>query len=183
MPFSRAFSAAPVCLPYQQATPAQRVQALAFLHQRLPHHFPTLRPSTWAQALAEFQPDLWLTGSALTLAEPDVTQLAQHLASSPELPVLDPPLYGLPALRLAQHGLHASVLAAGALPEVVASAPCGPRLYALLRCLTRPNPLAQQVVQAWCWNLPTAPPLPPVLPGRGPAPGSSEVEEWLHRLR
>ena len=49
------------------------------------------------------------------MAEADLTQLAQHLAAAPELPVLDPPLYGLPALHLAQHSLQTSELAAWAI--------------------------------------------------------------------
>jgi hypothetical protein len=136
------------------------------LQQRLGVHFPTLRASTWSHALAEHQPDLWFTGSAIALAETDLTQLAQHLAAAPELPVLDPPLYGLPALHLAQHSLQASELAAWAIGEIAASATaCGPRLYALHCRLAHPSPLAEQVVQAWCWNLASAPPLPSVIPG------------------
>ena len=171
-------------LPYLQATAAQQAQAVAYLQQRLGAHFPTIRPGTWPRALAEHQPDLWLTGPALTLAEADLTQLAQHLAAAPELPVLDPPLYGLPALHLAQHCLQTSELAAWVLPEVAASAsPCGLRLYTLLRRLARPSPLAEQVVQAWCWHLASAPPLPPGIPGGGPAPGSAEVDQLLGRIR
>lgn len=170
-------------LTYQQATAPQRAQALVHLQHRLGRHFPTLRPATWARALDEFRPDLLLTGPAVTLTSADLTHLAQHLAAAPELPVLDPPLYGLPALRLAQHSLYTSELAARALPELEAYATaCGPQLYALLGRLARPNRLAQQVVQAWCWNLASAPPLPPGVPGEGPAPSSSEVEQWLERL-
>jgi hypothetical protein len=46
------------------------------LQQRLGAHFPTLRAGTWPQALADYQPDLWLVGSAVVLAETDLTQLA-----------------------------------------------------------------------------------------------------------
>ena len=173
-----------VRLPYHQATTAQRALAINYLQQRLGAHFPTLRASTWPQALAEFQPDLFFTGSAFTLADTDLTQFVQHLAAAPELPVLNPPLYGLPALHLAQDRLQTSELAAWALPEVAAAATtCGPRLYALLRHLAHPSPLAQQVVQAWCWNLASAPPLPPGIPGGGPVPGSAEVERLLSRIR
>ena len=169
-----------VRLPYRRASTAQQAQAVAYLRQRLRHHFPALRPSTWARALADYQPDLWLTSPALTLAEADLLPLAQHLAAAPDLPVLDPPIYGLPALQLAQHSLRTSELAAGVLPELVAAArACGPLLHELLRRLVRPNPLAQQIVQAWCWNLASAPPLPPGIPGGGKVPGSPEVEQWL----
>jgi hypothetical protein len=173
-----------VRLPYQQATAAQRALAVDHLQQRLRTHFPALRASTWSQALAEYQPDLWLTGQAIALAETDLTQLAQHLAAAPELPLLNPPLYGLPALHLAQHSLQTSELVAGAIGEVAASATtCGPRLYALLRCLAHPSPLAEQVVQAWCWNLASAPPLPPGIPGGRSVTDSAEIEQLLCRIK
>ena len=186
MPYYPSFFAPPtgVRLPYHRATTAQRMLAADHLQQRLGAHFPSLRASTWPHALAQLQPDLWLVGSAVALAETELTQLAQHLAAAPELPVLDPPLYGLPALHLAQDRFQTSELAAWALPEVAASATaCGPRLYALLCHLAHPSPLAQQVVQAWCWNLASAPPVPPGIPGGGPVPGSAEVERLLSRIR
>lgn len=139
-----------------------------------------LRASTWSEALAEYQPDLWVMGSAVALTETDLTQFAQHLAAAPELPVLAPPLYGLPALHLAQHGLQASELTAWAIREIAANTTaCGPRLYALLRRLAQPSPLAEQVVQAWCWNLASAPPLPPGVPGGRSALNSAEIEQLL----
>lgn len=172
-----------VRLSYQQATAAQRALAVNHLRERLGSHFPALRASTWSQALAEYQPDLWLTGQAIALAETALTQLAQHLAAAPELPVLDPPLYGLPALHLAQHSLQTSELAVGAIREVSASAmPCSPRLYALLRRLAHPSPLAEQVVQAWCWNLASAPLLPPGIPGGRSTLSSLEIEQLLCRI-
>ena len=186
MPYYFTFSAQPagVCLPYHRATTTQRALAADYLQQRLGSHFPTLYASTWPQALAEYQPDLWLVGSAVALAETDLTHLAQHLAAAPELPVLDPPLYGLPALHLAQHDLQTNELVAWAIREVAANATaCGPRLYALLRRLAHPNPLAEQVVQAWCWNLASAPLLPPGLPGGRSAPDSAETEQLLCRIR
>lgn len=173
-----------VRLPYDQATATQRALAVTYLQQRLKVHFPTLRASTWPQALADHQTDLWLVGSAIALAETDLTQLAQHLAAAPELPVLNPPLYGLPALHLAQDRFQTRELTVWALREVVASATaCGPRLSALLRRLVHPSPLAEQVVQAWCWNLASAPPLLPSIPGRHPMPDSAEIEQLLDRIR
>ena len=186
MPYYSTFFAPPigVRLPYHRAMTAQRVLAADHLQERLGAHFPSLRASTWPQALAQLQPDLWLVGSAVTLDATALTQLAQHLAAAPELPVLDPPLYGLPALHLAQHSLQTSELAAWALPEVAAAATaCSPRLYALLRHLAHPSPLAQQVVQAWCWNLASAPPLPLGIPSGVPVPGRAEVERLLSRHR
>ena len=186
MPYYSTFFAPPagVRLPYHRTTAAQQALAVDHVQLRLGAHFPTLRANTWSHALAEYQPDLWLTGSAVALAETDLTQLAQHLAAAPELPILDPPLYGLPALHLAQHNLQTSELAAWALLEVAASATaCGPRLYALLRRLDHPSPLAEQVVQAWCWNLSSAPPLLPGIPGGHPLPGCAEIEHLLYCIR
>jgi hypothetical protein len=174
---------AAVRLPYQQATTAQRALVLSYLQQRLKQHFPTLLPHTWDRTLMEFHPDLLLSGSTVTLAYTDLRQLVQHLAFAPELPILDPPLYGLPALHLAQYCLHTSEIATWALPEVLANATtCGPRLYALFSRLVWPNCLAQQVVQAWRWDLSSAPPLPLGVPGGGPTPGSPEIEQWLSQL-
>ena len=186
MPYYLPFHALPAGqrLPYHRATAAQRTLAGNYLQQRLGAHFPTLRASTWTRALADYQPDMWLRGSVVALAERDLTQLAQHLAASPELPVLDPPLYGLPALHLAQHSLQSSELAVWALGEVAAGATaCGPRLSALLRRLVHPSPLAEQVVQAWCWNLASAPPLVSGMPGAPPWPDSAEIERLLNHLK
>jgi hypothetical protein len=174
---------AAVRLPYQQATTAQQALALSYLRQRLRQHFPTLLPHTWDRTLTEFHPDLLLRGSTITLAYADLRQLVQHLAFAPELPILDPPLYGLTALHLAQYCLHTTEIATWALPELLANATtCGPRLYALISRLVWPNCLAQQVVQAWRWDLSSAPPLPLGIPGAGPIPGSCEIVQWLSQL-
>ena len=169
-------------LPYAQATAAQRAQVLHDLQARLRLHFPTLPARAFTRALDEFRPTLLLTGSQLTLPGQDLTQLVQYLASAPELPLLDPPLYGPWALELAQYVLLTSELAVSALPELVPYLPCGPRLRALLRRTARPYSLAEQVVQAQRWDLPGSLPLPPGVPGGGPAPGSSVVEDLLQQL-
>ncbi|MGI4873053.1 MAG: hypothetical protein ACRYFX_17985 [Janthinobacterium lividum] len=104
--------------------------------------------------------------------------MTQHLATSPELPVLDPPVYGLPALDLAHYCLHSSELAVRVLAELTPGTG-GPQLTALLTRLCHPCALAERVVQAWRWNLASSPPLPPGLPGADPAPGSPEVVQRL----
>ena len=170
-------------LPYAQATTAQRAQVLHYLQVRLRLHFPTLPTRAFARALDEFRPDLLFTGPQLTLLRQDLTQLVQYLASAPELPLLDPPLYGPWALDLAQYVLLTSELAVSALTELTTPATrCGPRLGALLRRTARPYPLAEQVVQAQRWDLPGSPRLPPGVPGGGPAPGSPVVEHLLQQL-
>lgn len=170
-------------LPYAQATPAQRTQALLMLRQRLRHHFPTLPERSFARTLDEFRPDLFFHQAHLRFAQQDLTQLVQLLAASPELPLLDPPSYGRPALELAQHSLRSSELAVQALAELVARRTrCGPHLYVLVQRLVYSYPLAERVVQAWPWHLPSSPPLPLVTPGRAPMPGSPEVARYLHQL-
>ena len=172
-----------LCLPYADADAGQRAYALLYLCRRLSLHFPAMQQYTLAKALVDYQPNLWVDNAGeIALAELDLTQLAQHLATSPELPVLSPPVYGLPALHLAQYNIQTSELGAWVLPEIVSTGICGPRLYALLQHLVTPCSLASQVVQAWCWNLPSAPPLLPGLPGGDPGPGSAQVAQWLAKL-
>jgi hypothetical protein len=169
-------------LPYAQASVAQRELLLAYLRQRLRYHFPGLSPAAWLRALFEFQPTLVLRGpKEVTLNAAELQQLVHHLASSPELPLLDPPLHGLATLDLAQHYLRGGELAAVTLPELVPGT-SGPRLMALLTYLCQPYPLAEQVVQAWRWDLASSPPLPQGLPGGGPIPGSEEVKRYLAQL-
>lgn len=151
-------------LPYAQASVIQREQLLAFVRQRLRYHFPTFSPAAWLRALFEFQPTLVLTGlDTVTLEETELRQLVQHVANSPELPLLDPPIYGLPTLELAQRWLRAHELRAAALAEE-GPRHQGPRLAALFTYLGQPCPLAEQIIQAWRWDLPSSPPLPAGLP-------------------
>jgi len=151
-------------LPYAQASVTQREQLLTFVRQRLRYHFPTLSPATWLRALFEFQPTLVLTGlDTVTLEEAELRQLVQHVASSPDLPLLDPPIYGLPTLQLAQRWLRGQELLAAARAELE-TRHLSPRLSTLLVYLGQPCPLAEQIIQAWRWDLPSSPPLPAGLP-------------------
>lgn len=169
-------------LPYAQATAAQSAQALHHLQARLRRHFPTLPERSFARVLAEFRPDFLLTPTQVAFAPLDLTQLVQALASASELPLLDPPLYGQPALALAQHSLRTSDLAVRTLVELVAQPSGGGQLVALLRRLTTYHPLAEQVVQAWRWDVPSSPALPPGLLGGGPTPDSRAVDQLLRQL-
>jgi hypothetical protein len=170
-------------LAYEQATPQQQNQALQYLQQRLQGHFPTLATQTWADALTLFQPDLWVTREQVTLADLDLRQLTQYLADSPELPLLDPPIYPPTALQMAQQLFHAAELAVYSLPELEAlGLTSGRRLYSLVSYLARGNRVAEQVVQARRWGLTVGRPLPLGMPGGGPAPGSPEVEQRLLAL-
>ena len=103
------------------------------------------------------------------------------MASSPELPLLDPPIYGLPTLEVAQGWLHGQELAVAALPEL-APGTSGPQLLALLTYLCQPYPLVEQIIQAWRWDLASSPPLPSGLPSGNPLPGSPVAVYHLQRL-
>lgn len=177
----------PSPLPYQQATTSQRAQVLHYLQARLVHHFPALpepaRARVLARALEEFRPDLCLSGQQVVLAPPDLRQFVQHVAASAEVPLLDPPVYDAATLPLVQYVLHNSELVGWLLPELEASGrPCGPRLLTLLRSLTRPPLVAEQLIQAWRWDVPGGPALPLGLPGGGLAPDSPEVHRRLLAL-
>ena len=169
-------------LPYAQASAAQRAQLLAFVSQRLRPHFPTLSPAAWLRILFEFQPTLLVGTDAVTLARAELTQLVQYVATSPELPPLDPPIYSLPTLELAQRWLRGQELAASTLGEVVAG-PRAPQLTPLFTYLCQPCPLAEQIVQAWRWNLASSPALPPGIPGGKPTPDVQQVQRLLEQLR
>lgn len=170
-------------MPYALATPAQREQALRLVQVRLQRHFPDLPTPAFARALAELQPEL-LPGSPAALPYPDLTQLVQYLAGLPEQPLLDPPLYGPWALELAQYLLLTSEMAVRALQELAAQSAqrSGPALGALLRRTAGPCSLAERLVQAQPWGLPSSPRLFFGLPGGGPAPGSPVVERLLRRV-
>ena len=168
-------------VPYCQTSSSQRVQVKDYLQQRLRLHFPTLTEPTWTTTLDLFQPDLWVGREHVTLATQDLVSLTQYLARSPELPVLDPPVYGLATLDVAQHWLRGLELAFAVLPELIPGA-SGPHLIALLTYLYQPYPLAEQVVQAWRWDLASSPFLPPGLPDGSLAPGTAAAARYLARL-
>lgn len=174
-------------LPYQQATTAQRAQVLHYLQARLVHHFPTLperaRAPILARALDEFRPNLWYTGDQVALAPLELWQFVHHVAASAGLPGLDPPIFDPSTRDLIQYVLHSSELVVWLLPELETSdRPCGPRLLTLLRRLTQPPLVAQQLLQAWRWDVPGGPALPLGIPGGGPAPDSPEVHQRLLAL-
>ena len=170
-------------LPYRQATTAQRAQVLHYLQTRLVYHFPTLSQRALSRALDEFCPELWYTGDQVALAPLELWQFVHHVAASAEFPGLDPPILDPSTRELTQYVLHSSELVVWLLPELEAGpGPCGPRLLALLRRLTRPPLVAQQLIQAWRWDVPGGPALPRGIPGGGPAPDSVEVYQRLLAL-
>ena len=157
------------CLPYAQATIGQRALALAGVYEALQHHFPTLSWGAWLTGLDTLQPDLWLEGPLVTLDYADLLQLTQTLAGSPELPPLDPPLYGPHCLYLARRLQEYAEGAVGALAELEANpAAYGLHTHALIRKLAAGNGVVAEVLAALTGS--------PVSEGR---PGSSRAPELL----
>ncbi|MGI4743306.1 MAG: hypothetical protein ACRYG7_49780 [Janthinobacterium lividum] len=178
------FSPTASLLLFAQATAAQRAQTLHYLQARLQLHFPTLPERPFVRTLAECRPTLLLTGTQVALSRHELTQLVQYLGNAPELPLLDPPLFGRFALELAQYLLHTTELTVNAVIELASksAARYGPRLGELLLRTARPYPLAEQVVQAQRWDLPGSFRLPAGIPGGVPAPGSQVVEDLLRQI-
>ncbi|RZK30017.1 MAG: hypothetical protein EOO63_07775, partial [Hymenobacter sp.] len=124
------------CTPYAQASPLYISSALFFLQKELADHFPelTLDWLTWAKALDQLRPDLWLTPQGtVTLDGPTVARLAQYLAASPELPTLDPPLHSPDAAYVTKRLVDYTDEARDALVELEACPKAyGPRLVGVI---------------------------------------------------
>ena len=107
-------------IPYAQATFSQRALALVSVQEELKYHFPLLPWLSWARELDALQPDLWVEVHSVTLDYADLVKLTQQLARAPEMPSLDPPIYGLNSLYLARRlseYAHQAVLALAELEE------------------------------------------------------------------
>ena len=85
------FSPTASLLPYAQATATQQAQAVHYLQARLKHHFPTLPERPFIRTLAECRPALLLTGTQVSLAYHELTQLVQYLGNAPNYRCLTRP--------------------------------------------------------------------------------------------
>ena len=136
-------------VPYAHASPQQRAQALGYLQKELQQHFPTLSEVTWAKALIQLQPDLWVGPRTVSLDGDDLSYLAQQLAGSPELPQLDPVIHGPRAGYLAGKLVHYEDDAIHALTDLEANPLAyGPLVYRLIISLALGNSVADQVYRA-----------------------------------
>lgn len=143
------------CLPYAQASPLLISCALDFLRQELASHFPgdTLNWLTWSNALGRLRPDVWVDQGEVFLDAQDVSRLAQHLNGSPELPTLEPPLYGARAAYLAKRLVNYANEALDALDELEAGPKAySPRVWELVLSLALGNSVADEVFQATAWS-------------------------------
>jgi uncharacterized membrane protein YccC len=111
----------PVCIPYAQATPHQLALALAYATTARPAPFPTPGFAAWATALRQLKPDLWRAREVVSLDEQDLQDLRQRLASSEELPELDPPSYPDRTGYLVKRFVNYQDEALEALPDIAAN--------------------------------------------------------------
>jgi hypothetical protein len=122
---------------------------LLYLQEALHDHFPTLKWATWADALQELQPDLWVEEQAVTLDQDDLIYLTQRLALSPEVPALDPIIHGPKAGYLARKLVNHEDDAIHALEEIEEHPLAyGPLVYRLVVSLASGNEVADEVFGA-----------------------------------
>jgi hypothetical protein len=127
--------------------------ALLFLQQELCLHFPTLQWLTWVNALLTFQPDLWVADSRVYLDYEDLTHLTQYLATSPELPQLEPPVHGPRAGYLSKRLVTYQDRAITALADIEANPQAyGYHVQALVTELALGNAVADEVFLATQWG-------------------------------
>ena len=149
-------ASATTCLPYTDASALHVSCALLFLQRELADHFPepALDWLTWAKALDQLRPDLWVDPQGtVSLDALEVKRLAQYLACSPELPTLEPPLYGPRSAYLAKRLVNYADQAVDALAELEAHPQAyGPHVWELVLSLALGNATADEVFQATTWG-------------------------------
>jgi hypothetical protein len=74
-----------VCVPFTEASAEQVTQALDTIRQAVGPQFPPLVKETWANAIRALQPDLWVAPQTVSLNEPDLARLVQHLDARPAI--------------------------------------------------------------------------------------------------
>lgn len=136
-------------VPFAQATQVQLASAFVYAAKRLKLHFPPLEWPVWSGAFAHEQPTLLVNGDDAYLAEEELSRLVQCLAASRELPVLNPPVYGIAARQLALERIALLRQAMRAMKELQENPrACGPFVYELFTTLIKSNALAQRVYAA-----------------------------------
>lgn len=167
-----------VCVPYDQATPQQLSRVLSYVTRELSQHFPTLDFITWANELLWFRPNLWVSGEEVSLDYADLEHLTQRLASSAQLPELDPPIYPHRAAYLAKRLINYQDEALEALAELAANPLAyGNRVFNLVVALALGNATADVVFRA-------THPAPPTRPGDAdPALARTTASQRVQALR
>ena len=85
-------NAGPRRIAYAHASSLLLEQALTEAHARRARHFPSLRWATWGEVLRQLQPDVLVTGHAVTFDWYALTRRVHRLAASPERPARDRPV-------------------------------------------------------------------------------------------
>ena len=94
-------NASPQRIAYAHASSLLLAQALTEAHERLARHFPTLCWPTWGEVLRQLQPDVLITGNAVTFDWHALARRVHRLAASAGRPAPDRPV-ALPAPATAQ---------------------------------------------------------------------------------
>ena len=169
-------NASPRRIAYAHASSLLLEQALTEAHARLKRHFSTLRWATWGEVLRQLQPDVLVTGHAVTFDWYALTRRVHRLAASPKRPVLDRPVEIPAATGWAVKLVAYQQLALRALAELRENplAP-GPLAQALLSQLAQDHAGEPRGAD----TTPETPPLPdtvrpPALEPTGPLPDPAE---------
>ena len=136
-------------IPYAEATFPQRTLALASVQEELKHHFSALPLLRWSTELDALQPNLWVEGEEITINYEDLVRLTQRLSWAPELPALDPPIYGPQSLYLARRLSEYAYQAVLALAEMEQNPLAyGKHTRSIILKLAAGNGVAEEVLRA-----------------------------------
>ncbi|WP_035566122.1 hypothetical protein [Hymenobacter sp. IS2118] len=147
MPSTTPISAEPtaVCVPFSQASPEQVTQALDTVRQAVGPQFPPLVKETWANAIRALQPDLWVAPQTVSLNEPDLARLVQHLDGLPAI-VNARAGYGRGKLFFTRQPMNCPAEFLRALTEMEAHPQAsGPAVYQLVTGLLRARAEADEL--------------------------------------
>ncbi len=134
-----------VCVPFAQASPEQVSQALDTVRQAVGQQFPPMVKETWAKAIRALQPDLWVAPNTVSLNEPDLTRLVQHLDARPAI-VNARAGHGRGKLFFTRQPMNCPVELLRALAEMEAHPQAsGPAVYQLVTGLLRARAEADEL--------------------------------------
>jgi len=136
-------------IPFAFASVQQLAQALVYATERLAAHFPMLDWATWSNTFRDVKPDLVVLRLAVWLEGPVLERLVQRLASSPAYPVLDPPVFGPAAAKMAEERTAHKALARQAQAQLKETLEGGnPLLYELVVTLAQDDATVARVYAA-----------------------------------
>jgi hypothetical protein len=133
-------------ISFAHASSLLLAQALTDANERRMRHFPTLSSAIWGDMLQQLQPDVLVTGEAVTFDWLSLTHRVQGLVLDPGMPAIFPPADGpLAAESDAQlKTYHWQAVPALAELQAIPQA-CCPLTYSLLTQLARGHAMAARV--------------------------------------